>query len=469
MIRTSRGQDEHSQLEVWLPKTFAGKIAPFARPAIDRLLRRQELNELYDCVNRPRADGRIWERILRSLNVGYEVSPDEFAQIPSSGPLVVVANHPYGGIEGVILAALLESVRRDVKVMANLVLCSFPILRDSLIPVDPFGKAAAASCNIRGLRAAIEWVRKGGALAVFPAGEVAHVDVSQRAVTDPAWHDAVAAIIRRSGAATIPVYFAGSNGAMFRLLGMVHGLLRTVMLPSELLNKRNRVFRVRVGHSLSPARLSAFATDAEMTAYLRWRTYLLAQRKDLTDASSRRRPRIAILPTAPAQAAPLERGEMESQIRGLPPDQILLESGEDSVVLAKAHQVPAVMHEIGRLREIAFRSVGEGTGREIDLDEYDSYYDHLFVWNTSRREIVGAYRLGATDWIPQNYGKQGLYTSTLFDFQDGFFRRIGPTLELAGRLCAWNARARSTPCRCYGRESGSLFSAILSTRSCSDP
>jgi putative hemolysin len=108
----------------------------------------------------------------------------------------------------------------------------------------------------------------------------------------------------------------------------------------------------------------------------------------------------------------------------------LLETGQDSVVLAKAHQVPQVMHEIGRLREIAFRSVGEGTGREIDLDEYDSYYDHLFVWSKGRREIVGAYRLGATDWILEKYGKQGLYTSTLFDFQDGFFRRIGPALEL---------------------------------------
>ena len=133
-------------------------------------------------------------------------------QYPCQGPLVVVANHPYGGIEGVILAALLRSVRSDVKVMANVVLCSFPGLRNSLIPVDPFGTRASATYNVRGLKAAIEWVRMGGVLAVFPAGEVAHVDMNQLAITDPAWHEAVAAIIRRTSAAAIPVFFAGNNG-----------------------------------------------------------------------------------------------------------------------------------------------------------------------------------------------------------------------------------------------------------------
>ncbi len=246
------GQDQTANFEISLPKTFGGRIAPFAQPAIQHILRWQELNNLYSCVNQPEDDDQIWERILHSLNVAYEVSPEDLANIPSSGPLVVVANHPYGGIEGVILAALLRSVRSDVKVMANLVLCSFPGLRNSLIPVDPFGTQAAATSNVRGLKTAIRWVRKGGALAVFPAGEVAHVSMNQWAITDPSWHEAVAAIIRRTSAVAVPVFFSGSNGPMFQLLGMVHPMLRTVMLPSELLNKRNHVFKVRVGHPLPP-------------------------------------------------------------------------------------------------------------------------------------------------------------------------------------------------------------------------
>lgn len=423
-------QCENAGQGISFPKTFTGKIAPFALPAIQHILRWQELNDLYSCVNLPESEDQIWERILRSLNVEYEVCPEDLANIPAQGPLVVVANHPYGGIEGVILAALLRSVRRDVKVMANLVLGSFPGLRKSLIPVDPFAKATSATYNLRGLKAAIKWVRNGGALAVFPAGEVAHVDMNQWAITDPAWHVAVAAIIRMTSAAAVPVFFTGNNGPMFQLLGMVHPLLRTAMLPSELLNKRNRVFQVRVGHSLSPRRLSAFPDDAEMTAYLRWRTYLLGQRQDAGRASGQWTGFKSPRNSAPVIFTPSDCDQMEREIQNLPPDQILLESGNDSVILAKAQQIPRVMREIGRLREIAFRSVGEGTGNEIDLDRFDLYYDHLFVWEKSRREILGAYRLGLTDSILKNYGKKGLYTSTLFDFQDGFFPRIGPALEL---------------------------------------
>jgi putative hemolysin len=424
------GQGHNVEFVISLPQAFGGRIAPFAQPAIQHILRWQELNELYACVNQPEDEAHIWERILRSLNVAYQVSPEDLANIPAHGPLVAVANHPYGGIEGVILAALLRSVRSDVKVMANLVLCSFPGLRKSLIPVDPFGKETSARCNVRGLKAAIEWVRKGGALAVFPAGEVAHVDMNQLAITDPAWHEAVAAIIRRTSAAAIPVYFAGSNGPLFQLMGMVHPVLRTVLLPSELLNKRNRVFKVRVGHPLPHKRLISFPDDAEITAYLRWRTYLLGHRKDLGAAPGRRkRPRTSQRAAAAVFAQP-ECNEMEREIQNLPPDQILLESGDDAVILATARQVPRVMHEIGRLREIAFRSVGEGTGKEIDLDPFDSYYEHLFVWRKSQRQIVGAYRLGLTDSILRRYGKKGLYTSTLFDFQNDFFSRIGPALEL---------------------------------------
>ena len=431
MIPPPDGQDENSGLEISLPTAFAGKITPFAQPAIEHILRWQELNDLYTCVNRPDDADQIWERILHSLNVIYQVSPEDLANIPKKGPLVVVANHPYGGIEGVILAALLRSIRGDVKVMANQVLCSFPGLRNSLIPVDPFGNQASARYNIRGLKAAIGWVREGGVLAVFPAGEVAHVDMNQLAITDPVWHEAVAAIIRRASAAAVPVFFAGNNGPRFQLLGMVHPLLRTVMLPSELLNKRNHVFKVRIGHPLPHRRLSAFPDDAEMTAYLRWRTYLLGHRQDSGKAPGRWTGFTKTAHRAPAAVfAPPEDETMEREIQALSPDQILLENGDDSVILAKAQQVPQVMKEIGRLREIAFRSVGEGSGKEIDLDSFDSYYDHLFVWRRSQRQIVGAYRLGLTDSILKTYGKKGLYTSTLFDFQDGFFSRLGPALEL---------------------------------------
>lgn len=424
------GERTGGEFAIELPQAFAGKIAPFAQPAVEHLLRFQELADLYACVDRPESAEQVWDRILRSMNVAYDVSPEDLANIPKSGPLVVVANHPYGGIEGVILAALLQSVRSDVKVMANSVLYSFPCLRESLIPVDPFGSQVSPTFNIRGLKAAIDWMRRGGVLTIFPAGEVAHVNLNQLAITDPVWYESAAAIIRRTSATALPVFFSGNNGPMFQLLGMVHPMLRTVMLPSELLNKRNHGFRVRIGHALPPQRLKSFADNAELTAYLRWRTYLLGHRRDSRKTSIWHEALRPLPRKAPTIHVPATRDEMEREIRSLPAEQVLLENGDDSVLLARAQQIPKAIREIGRLREIAFRSVGEGTGKALDLDCYDSYYDHLFVWKKSRREILGAYRLGMTEPLLAKYGKRGLYTSTLFDFQDDFFRRVGPALEL---------------------------------------
>jgi putative hemolysin len=279
LITPHGNRDNNLVPEISLPRAFAEKISPIAQPALEQLLCWAKLNDLYSRVHSPDDPSKIWPRILESLNVSYRVSADELARIPKSGPVVVVANHPYGGIEGVMLAALLCSARRDVKLLANQVLWSFPGLRDSLIPVDPFGERTSKLFNIRGLKAAIHWLREGGVLAVFPAGEVAHVNVQQFAITDPPWHDAVSALIRKTSAAALPVYFDGSNGPLFQLLGMVHPLLRTVMLPSELLNKQCQDFLIRVGRLIGNERLRAFAKDDEATQYLRGRTYLLGYRE----------------------------------------------------------------------------------------------------------------------------------------------------------------------------------------------
>jgi putative hemolysin len=421
-------QEVARPFQIGIPDDFEQKIIPFAKPAVQLLLRLDELNELYACVADTTGDGDVWRRILRSLNVAYQVSPGDIANIPASGPVVVVANHPYGGIEGVILAALLRSVRTDVKVLANSLLYSLPCLRESVIPVDPFGGETAAANNIRGLKMAIQWLRQGGMLTIFPSGEVAHVDVHKGAITDPRWHETVAALIRKTSATALPVYFNGKNGPVFQVLGMVHPLFRTVLLPTELLNKRDRTFPVRVGRPVPYQKLSEFSSDQEMTEYLRSRTYLLRNR-------NRRRSAYALWSHAlkwrvAVDVPRKDLNQLEEELNALPPEQTLVDTKNDSVYLANAPQIPLILREIGRLREIAFRSVGEGTGRAIDLDRFDSYYLQLFVWNKRERQIVGAYRLGMTDLILADYGRKGLYTSTLFEYQDAFFNCIGPALEL---------------------------------------
>lgn len=120
----------------------------------------------------------------------------------------------------------------------------------------------------------------------------------------------------------------------------------------------------------------------------------------------------------------------QSEIKYLPPSQHLLSSGVMEIYYARSGQIPWLLQEIGRLREITLHEAGEGTGNPVDLDLYDAYYLHLFVWNREKSELVGAYRLGLTDEILGKYGKRGLYTHTLIKYRHNVLARLNPAIEL---------------------------------------
>ena len=229
------------------PFTFDPPVAhPFGRrllPAVTRARRWKNCfalmrsNALWSRCTRAGDEQRFMDRVLDDLGVRYRLAADDLNRIPKTGPVVVVANHPFGALDGMILAALLTRIRPDVKIMANYLLGRIPDTRDLFLLVDPFGGENAAKDNLRPLRKAIQCVRDGGMLAVFPAGEVAHADLRTRQVTEPAWSTTVARIARKAGAPVIPLYFHGHNSAMFQLLGLLHPKLRTAMLPRELFQK----------------------------------------------------------------------------------------------------------------------------------------------------------------------------------------------------------------------------------------
>ncbi len=223
-------------------------------------------------------------------------------------------------------------------------------------------------------------------LAVFPAGQVAHLNLMERAVIDPEWSHNVARIVRLTKASVLPIYFQGANSALFQLLGWVHPKVRTALLAHEFLNKTNRPIEVRIGNPISPEKIRTYQDDLALTRYLRHRTYLL-QNREAPPAGYRKTSRMPL-------ASPVFAELIAAEIAKLDPERTLVDSGELSVLLAGAAEIPNALHEIGRLREVTFRQCGEGTGKSIDLDGFDDLYWHLFVWNRSRREIVGAYRLG---------------------------------------------------------------------------
>ena len=122
--------------------------------------------------------------------------------------------------------------------------------------------------------------------------------------------------------------------------------------------------------------------------------------------------------------------DLRSEIDSLDCEALLATQGNLEVYLATAQQIPNILHEIGRLREISFQAVGEGSGREIDLDRFDEHYLHLFLWDREEKHVPGAYRLAPTDKTIAEHGPTGLYCSTLFEFEPAFLEHLNPSLEL---------------------------------------
>ncbi|HET6249393.1 MAG TPA: GNAT family N-acyltransferase [Tepidisphaeraceae bacterium] len=403
------------------------RILPAVAPAMERLFRLDALNALWDRCTRAGDEQRFMDRVLDDLGIRYRLAAEDLARIPKTGPVVVVCNHPFGALDGMILAALLTRIRPDVKIMANYLLGRIPDTRDLFLLVDPFGGKDAARTNLRPLRQAIQCVQAGGMLAIFPAGEVAHADLRTREVTEPAWSTTVARIARKAGAPVLPLYFHGQNSTLFQLLGLLHPKLRTAMLPRELFKKRAAAIEVRVGSSIAHRKFCAVGDDRQIADFLRQRTLLLRHRSTA--------PQISAPPHLPGDvmapiALPGCARVHSAEVAALGANQLLADNGDMAVYRAAAGQIPHLLQEIGRLREITFRATNEGTGKARDLDRFDNWYTHLFVWHKTRGEIVGAYRLGITDEIVAERGTAGLYTSTLFKYRAGLVERMGPAIEL---------------------------------------
>ena len=407
-------------------------------------------------------------RLLESLDIRFAVEPRDIERIPAKGPAVVVANHPYGFAEGLILTILLGMVRPDFRIGANSLLSAVDAMRGHLIAMNPFETQGAVAENCRALRECLAWLGRGGLLAMFPAGEVAHLSWTEHAVTDPPWKPTAARLAMRARCPVIPVYFEGANSLSFQLAGVLHPGLRTINLPRECWKMRRKTVRVRIGAPISPGVLSGCGSPERASDYLRSRTFFLGHRPQSL--------RAFLKPAEISEASDgaLGAGSVASEVAALPPDRRLLENRDFSVYLASAAEIPLTLQEIGRSREIAFRQVGEGCGKESDLDGFDGHYQHLFLWHKADARLAGAYRLAITTDVLPRFGTKGLYTSKLFRYKPEFFKRLGPAMELgrsficpryqksyAPLLLLWKGIARVLDLR---PEAAALFGAVSISR-----
>lgn len=408
---------------------------------LSKILSIDALDTLYNKAHN--APGETYtDKILSALNVNLDVSEPDLSQIPKEGPCIIVANHPFGGIEGILMASILQKIRPDFKILANYLIGLIPELRDLFIFVDPFAQKGSAKRNISPLKQAHKWVNEGGLLVLFPAGAVSHLKLTERVVSDPPWKKNMGRFIEKTKAPIVPIFFKGKNKLPFQTMGMLHPMLRTLRLPAELANKQNMTFKVSIGSQIPFSKIEKFDTTKEMLHYLRKRTYNLSNRyykekRTYDNVHSKLQPI--------AKQKPIQ--QLKQEFESIPITQILHSQNNQTVFYAHAYQIPNLMHEIGRQREITFREVNEGTGDALDLDHYDDYYLHLIAWDEKETCIIGAYRLGLSDQILRDFGKKGLYTSSLFKIKSSYFKQLSPAIEL-GRSFIVNA---------YQRKFGSLF------------
>jgi putative hemolysin len=420
--------------------SVAARAGQAAAPLVERALGLDLLNRYQATCPPNLTPGDYLKWVFETARIHVRMPSDDVLRIPRTGPLIVVSNHPLGAMDGMVLASLLLGVRPDVKFMVNFLLGRVPQLRDLFYFVDPFGGADARRASIAGLRQSVDHVKKGGVLGLFPAGEVSHWHWKRREITDPDWQPMIARIVRMTGAPVLPVFFEGHNSLTFNAAGLIHPRLRTMMLAREMIGLFGKRVNLRIGNVIPNRRLASIEDDESMTEFLRQRTYLLKHRP--VHKTKKRRLKLPKVMSLAARRRKLAARTMEpiidpvspelirADVAALPAEQTIMQEGDMSVFHADARQIPSLLREIGRLREITFRATGEGSGKSIDLDRFDEDYAHLCAWSHSRQELVGAYRMGPTDRVLAKKGLPGLYTTTLFEYDHQLLRRISPGIEL---------------------------------------
>lgn len=418
------------ELNSFIPPNFGGNVFTHTLgTALSKLLGLHKLEHVYHELASSKDIHDFISHALSMLGVSYSVAQEDLQRIPQEGPIIVVANHSYGGLDGLILSDILLSRRTDVKVMANYLLGCVHNLREFFLLVDPYARATSSQNNLNALKKALTLLRSGGALGVFPSGDVAHLRFYPSGIHEGAWSTSIARLVKHTNATIVPVHFTGGNGALFHVLGLLHPRMRTAMLPRQMTNKHGRQIHVEIGRAIPASRLASLGSDERCMRYLRMRNLLLHRRIE----KAKFEPKLFPLKMKTRQAKlipPVPKESLAMEIRNLPTHQILFENGEFSVVHAQAEQIPLIMKEISRLREQAFRLVGEGTGKKCDTDKFDAYYTQLFLWNRNQNEIAGAYRLAHSDEILQRLGQSGMYTATFFKLDPNFFKHLGPALEM---------------------------------------
>ena len=406
-----------------------GFIGTFVGWILLRLLRISKVNKIYQ-KHKDKKDLPFLNGILDEFQIEFEIPEEDLKRIPKSGAFITVSNHPLGGIDGILLLKLLLEHRPDYKIIANFLLHRIAPLKPYVMPVNPFENHKDAKSSLLGLKSSLQHLQDGRPLGIFPAGEVSTYRDGKLMVDKP-WELGAVKLIKKAEVPVIPIYFHAKNSWLFYILSKISDTFRTAKLPSELLSQKNRVIKVRIGKPISVKDQQEYKDINSFYEYLRKKTYMLANpfEKKTQNILSTQNLKIAIPPKKIISQKNIQ-GCIKEVASLRKNGKRLLESKNYEVFFASAKEIPNLLQEIGRLREITFRDIGEGTNKAIDIDKFDKYYHHLFLWDQEVKALVGSYRMGLGKDIYKKHGIAGFYIQTLFRLEPELHGMMEQTIEM---------------------------------------
>uniref|UniRef100_UPI0032170FAB lysophospholipid acyltransferase family protein n=1 Tax=uncultured Draconibacterium sp. TaxID=1573823 RepID=UPI0032170FAB len=389
------------------------------------ILRFNKLNKIYSQIAAKRGIDFI-DELIKTLEFTIEFDKDELQKIPKEGPVVVVSNYPLGGFDALLLIKYLSLVRSDVKVLANFLLKKIEPVSEYFFAENPFGTTNGNRRNYTALKEAVSHLKSGGVLCLFPATDVDKQDSFEN-ISDKVWQFPVVNFIKRSRVPVVPVLFQGSNSRLLHLFAKMHPSLKHAHLPSEILNKRHKNIKLRFGSAIKVEEQDKFSDVYQFGRFLRAKTYGM-----VSDIEVKKFFNYSLKPKVKPEPVinPVPADQILKEIKFLNDEHRLFNFKNYIAYCAPSHVIPNILNEIGRLREITFREVGEGTNQSVDIDEFDLYYHQMFIWDEEQQKIVGAYRLGKGKDIMAQYGRRGFYLHSLFRIDEKFESVLSESIEL---------------------------------------
>lgn len=407
-----------------------GFIGTFIGWLLMKLLKISTLNKIYN-RNKHLSDLAFLNAILNDFEIKFEIPEEDLKRLPKSGAYITISNHPLGGIDGILLLKLMLEQREDFKIIANFLLHRIKPLKPFIMPVNPFEDRKDVKSSITGFKNSILHLKNGHPLGIFPAGEVSTYR-DGKLVVDKPWEEAAMKLIKKAEVPVVPIYFHAKNSKLFYKLSKISDTFRTAKLPSELLTQKRRVIKVRIGRPISVQDQKEHDNLKDFSEFLRRKTYMLSNAFEHKSKILNGFPSTLKTTKPPKNiVTPVDSALMDQEVQALRADgSRLLESKNYEVFLAEAQKVPNILREIGRLREITFREVGEGTNQAIDLDQFDEYYHHMFLWDNQKQVLVGAYRMGLGSQIFKRFGIDGFYLQDLFRFEPELYKMMSESIEM---------------------------------------